>query len=320
MTLPTRPTLILYFCAAVSVAYVDHAVRKFPQHTMAEYVPSVIAGTSGAPAKYRVLMPYLLDGIARGTGADPASVFLVVEFAAILGALVAVHVLLRVWYGEGPAVAGTLGLAALLPLAFTNSWAHPDTFPDLLLFTAGCWCVAARRDVALYPILLVGMFNRETIGFVAILWAIDRLRTSRDRTTLARAMSYVVLCGVVYLGLRWSRGFEHYRYFMLPENLALLKLLPAGFDPYRRLVGYYWVPLVAAPMVLALIGVRRPAAPRYFGSALIVALLFSAVAWTLAAVAETRVFVPVLPLLAPAVVAAFVPPAVQPVSQPAGTA
>jgi hypothetical protein len=310
MTVPDWRALVLYICVAVSLAFVDHRVRreKYREHVVTEYIPSVIAGTSGAPAKYRVLMPFALDGLARRTGLDAYLLFLASEFVFIAASLIITHVYLRQWHGASAAAGGTLALAALIPLTFTNTWAHPDTFPDLFLFTAGCLAVATRRDLLLAGILVVGMFNRETTGFVALLWARHRWPEWRRPETIGRAVLIFGTCAAVYIGLRWARGFEHYDMWMVSKNLDSMQVLPPGFDPYTRIAGFFWVILVGVPAWFAFDAARRPTSPPFFRHGCEIAASFVGIAWLFAAIIETRVFLPVLPLLLPAATAVFAEP------------
>ena len=96
--------------------------------------------------------------------------------------------------------------------------------------------------------------------------------------------------------------------WMVPKNLEYMRILPPGFDPYTRVAGFFWVFLLAWPGWLAFRASRQPQAPAFFRSACTIAALFVVVAWLFAAVIETRVFVPVLPLLLPGAVAAFAEP------------
>lgn len=309
---------MVYVCVAVSVAFVDHRIRRdqFRPHVVTEYIPSVLAGTSGAPAKYRVLAPYALSYVTKRTGGDPYIVFLFSELIFILASLVVAHFYLRRWYSEGASLGGVLAMAALMPLTFPNTWAHPDSFPDLFLFTAGCFAVAARRDYLLAAVLLVGMFNRETMAFLVVLWALERRTGWRQPQVLARGVLISGICVAVYVGLRWARGFEHYEMWMVPRNLDFMKTLPAGFDPYMRIAGWFWIFLLAPPMWFAFSATRRAGAPGFFRSALITAMLLIGVAWLFAAIIETRVFMPAIPLLLPGAVTAFATP----VNRSAGTA
>lgn len=303
-------SVVLLLCVTLALAFVDHRVRsdRYREHVVSEYIPSVLGGTSGAPAKYRVAMPYAIELFTRQTGGDPYLVFLGVEIFFIGASLLMVYVYLRRWYAEGASLAGTLGVAAFLPLTFTNSWAHPDTFPDLFLFTAGCLAVAARRDALLALILLVGMFNRETMGFLALLWAAERWPEWRSKGTIMRGVMLFGLCGGVYVGLRWARGFEHYQMWMVQKNLEYMNVLPEGFDPFTRVAGFFWIVLLGAPAWLAWSAAQQPDSPRFFMSGWSIAILFIVVAWLFAAIIETRVFVPALPLLLPGAIASFVTP------------
>jgi hypothetical protein len=312
---------VLYLCVALSIGFVDHRVRReqYRTHVVTEYIPSVLAGTSGSPAKYRILVPFMLDAVTRRTAADPYMVFLASELLFIAAALMVTHVYLRQWFTEAGSVGGTMALAALLPLTFPNTWAHPDSFPDLLLFTAGCLAVAARRDLLLAAILLVGMFNRETMAFLALLWGFQRWPEWRRRETIVHGLLIATICCGVYLALRWARGFEPYEMWMVQKNLTYLRVLPAGFDPYTRIAGFFWIVLLAAPALFAFSASRRPGAPDFLRSAWMTALVFVVIACLFAAIIETRVFLPVLPLLLPGAVAAFTDPVALEGSQPSAT-
>jgi hypothetical protein len=94
---------------------------------------------------------------------------------------------------------------------------------------------------------------------------------------------------------------------MLNQNLAVLKILPANFDPYTRIVGYLGVVFLAIPAYLAIAGGRMAAAP-LSRRAVPVAGVFVAVAMMFSAVAESRIFLPVVPMLLPGALRVFAEP------------
>ena len=302
MTRLDKLALLLYVCVAISVGFMDHRSRRFPDHPVTKYIPGVLDGSYGAPAIYRPLSPLVIHAFTRVTGWPPLIAFLVLRLAAVFLALCAIHWYLRWWFHDGTALGATLGIAALLPLTFTNSWAHPDSFPELVIMAVGCRLVAMRRDALFVLTLAIGMLNRETAAFLAVLWAVDRLRQHRSAATWRRLVGIAALCAVIYAGLRVARGYQGYDVFMLWQNLALLKPLPAGFDPYVRVVGYFWLLLLAVPAGIAVSGLRRPGTPGFFLSGTIASGLMLAVALAIAAIAESRVLLPIIPMLAPAVV------------------
>ena len=301
--------LVVYAGAALALGYADFAMRRYPGRVVTDYIPGVLDGTYGAPAIYRVLAPYTTHYITVWTGIEPLPAFLVTRLVWIYLALVAIHAYLRSWFSSAASLGGVLAAAAYLPLTFTNSWAHPDSFPELCLFTLGCWAIARNRDSLFYPIVLVAALNRETAAFLVLLWAFVRWGTVPAPAFVVRLASYGAVWVSVYAGLRWWRGLQHYQYWMFDQNLAVLKILPANFDPYTRIVGYLGVVFLLIPAWLAITGARMSDAPPLFKRALPVAGVFVAVAMMFSAVAESRIFLPVVPMLLPGALRVFADPA-----------
>ena len=295
--------LLLYVGVAVALGFVDHRVRRFADHAVTAYIPEVVSGTAEPPGRYRILAPFFIDAVQGAVGLPPLITFLVVRLAVIYAALVAMHFYLRHWYDSFTAMAGTLLLSALLPLTFTNSWAHPDSMFELLFFTGGALAIARRRDGWFVAWLVVAALNRETSAFLLLLWMWDRLGTSAWPAAASRIAIVGALWAGITGGIRWARGFAHYQYWMLPANLASLRPLPANFDPYVRVSGYMWLLLSGTLVALAALGTRRVGISTYFGRSLGVACLLLATGLTISSVIESRIFTPLFPLLLPAALA-----------------
>ena len=99
-------------------------------------------------------------------------------------------------YSGAASLSGGLAAAAFLPLTFTNSWAHPDSFPELCLFTLGCLTIARGWDNLLYPVLVVATLNRETAAFLVMVWASVRWQTMRLPAFAGRLVSYTAVWGM----------------------------------------------------------------------------------------------------------------------------
>lgn len=300
-----RRALLIYISLAVAVGFTDHRVRRFADYVVTTYVPAVVDGTADAPGRYRVLAPFAIDAVQAITGAPDLIVFLALRLLLIYGSLVATHVYLRRWYAPGTSVAGTALLAALLPLTFTNSWAHPDAMVELLLFTAGCWAIVAGRDWWFAGWLALAALNRETSAFLLVLWAWHRLASDRSRAMIGRVSALGVAWFAMYAGLRWMRGLAHYEYWMLPTNMAALVPLPANYDPYVRVSGYMWLVLSIPLLAFGAAGARRAGWSSYMGRAFGVACFLLAVGLTISSVIESRIFTPLFPLLLPGALAGF---------------
>jgi hypothetical protein len=298
-----QPWILIYLVVTLATGFVDLRTRPHATRAWTAYIPEVVDGTAEAPGRYRVLAPFLHRGIERISGLAPATVWYVTRLAWIFAAYLLFHLYLRTWFDHGPAGAGTLLVAATVPLTFTNSWGHPDHFPELVLFTLGCLAAARRADALFAVALVLAALNRETAGFLVAVYA---LAAPLDRARVGRLVAFGALFAAVFGGLRVSRGFASYDYWQLGRNLEFLRLVPVGYDPYYRAYAWFVVALFA-PLAWLVVAVRArlPWFPRYVP---LVALPFVAVAFTLSSVIETRIFTPLFPLLVPAVMFAVFPP------------
>jgi hypothetical protein len=309
MSVKDRQAWLLYVALAIAIGFVDYRVRpgNLQTYPVTTYMPGVIAGTYGAPADYRILAPLSIQWFTRLTGLDPLLGYVVSRVIVIYVSCLALHAYVRHWFGTGAAVAATLGVAALLPLTFTNGWANPDAFLELALFTFGCLLVAQKRDAWFLGLLVVASLNRETAVFLVVLWACYRLPDGWRREAPRLAL-YLGAWAAVYAGLRWARGFQTYELWMLRENIASLAIAPAGYDPYRRIFGLFWILFLAAPAWLAVRASRLPGTPAFMRRSLPAAAAFVLTCCLISKVIEARIFMPAIPLLLPAVVRAFAEP------------
>jgi hypothetical protein len=298
-----RVWIPIYLVVTLATGFADLHMRPHAARAWTAYVPEVVDGTAEAPGRYRVLAPFLERGLERVSGLSPASAWYLTRLAWILAAYAAFHLYLRTWFEHSEAGAGTLLVAATVPLTFTNSWGHPDHFPELALFTLGCLAAARGADRAFAATLVVAALNRETAGFLVAVYA---LAGPMNRARLGRTALFGLLFLAVFGGLRAARGFALYDYWQLGRNLEFLALLPPGYDPYYRAYAWFVVALFG-PLAWLVLTVRRqlPWFPRHVP---LVAIPFVVVAVTLSSIIETRIFTPLFPLLVPAVMFAVFPP------------
>lgn len=293
--------LILTIVAASGFA--DFRIRQFPDHAYTKYIPGVVDGTYGAPAIYRVLVPFSNTWMADLTGASPATIWHITRLAWFLAAFMGLFHYLRHWLPTVAALGGVCAVAATLPLTYTNSWAHADSVPELALFTLGCQAIVKQRPLWLAVVLVPAALNRETAAFLVAVYAISQpVRVGHVATSAFLS----VICVAILGALRLWRGVEHYDYWQLWRNLEFLKLLPAAYDPYKR--AYAWFIFALVGPALAVLVSSWAAVPwdarRLVWGAIPVAitgLLFSSLI-------EPRIFLPLYPLLLPALMCAVVQP------------
>jgi hypothetical protein len=292
--------LLLYVAVATALAHVDYQIRSHPEDGFAKYSPAVVAGTESAPGRYRVLAPYAYHGLVQATGWPAREAWVAFRWMSLLAALLAAHLYFSTWFQDAVAVTGTLLVAALVPLTFTNGWAHPDHLVELFLFTLACACIARERVGWLAIALVANAFNRETSAFLVPLFLFAGT-FDRRRVVLSAVLGALWLG--IYVGLRWWLGFQPYDPWELGRNFERLRPMPDNYPPLYRLYGWF-VFIMAAPLVVAVVTQWR-VLPRFVRAASLVAATLFVTGFTFSSVIETRIFTPLLPLLAPAVMFAL---------------
>jgi hypothetical protein len=289
----------LFVLLTIASGFVDLRVRTHAGIAVTEYVPSVVNGTAAPPARYRVLAPFIVQGIASGFHVGLESAWYASRLAWFLAAFVIFHAYLRTWFTTETAFGGTALLAAILPLTYTNSTMHPDHIPELALLSAGCLAAVRGRDGWFGATLLVAALNRETSAFLVVLYLLARPLT---RQHVLRTCAFGFLWLVVFVGLRAWLGFAMYDYWQLWRNIAFLSQPLPDRDPYYATYAYFVVLLVVCLGSVAVAHWRHY--PRSIRAGLGVVPVVLLVGFTVSSVVETRIFTPLLPLMLPAVVAA----------------
>lgn len=290
--------LPLYLAMATALGFADFRMRAHQERAALEFIPTVVAGSADAPERYRVLMPFVIHALAGGERESLPPVWLAVRLVSFFAACVALHWYLITWYDTIGAVAGTAITMALLPLTFTNSWAHPDHIAELALFTAAAAALARERFGMFVVGVVIAALNRETAVFLVFLCT--AVSWSR-KGWIVRVAAAGTAFAAVYLALRVWRGWVHYDYWQFWRNVEFLKLLPEAYDPYYRAYAWFFVVAFTPLLVLAIRAGKE--APLFARRALLVVPVFLVVAVTLSSIIETRIFTPLFTLMIPATVA-----------------
>ena len=189
--------LSVYGAAAIATGFVDLRARPLPDYAYKTYIPAVIDGTYGAPAIYRVLRPFSLDWLVRTLGVSASTVWHASRLFLCFASYVVFHWYLRTWFPPATSVTGTLTLASLFPLTVTNSWAHPDHFAELLLFTSGCAAIARQSDGLFLVTLTLATLNRETSIFLVLLYAAASPASTRH---LSKSVGFAAVWAAMFVG------------------------------------------------------------------------------------------------------------------------
>jgi hypothetical protein len=287
----------------VASSFVEFRIRQYPDYAYTTYIPGVVGNSYGAPADYRVLIPFLNTWIASAFGWSTGSTWHLTRLAWFGLSFALFYRYLRIWVSPTGALGGVAGLAATLPLTYTNSWSHPDAIPELALYTLACLAVVEGRDRLFLAALVGAALNRETAGFLlASYWMAT---PNRDRR-FQRSVFFAAVYATIFAGLRFTRGFEHYSYWQLARNWSFLGLLPPNYDPYKR--AYAWFGLALLGPAVAVIASRWRTLPWQVRGLALSALPVVVTAVTISSIIETRIFTPLFPLIMPALMCTLLQP------------
>jgi hypothetical protein len=293
---------VMIALVAFSSAYIDLRVRAHPGRAYAEYIPGVMAGTEEAPGRYRILAPWIVDTFSRVTGWTPQSSWHITRALWFGAAWVGFQLYLETWFAPIVAFGGMALAAALLPMTYTNSWAHPDHIPELALITWGCLAIARGKDAWFAVALALAAFNRETSVLLVLVYFLARPLTLPH---LMRSAMVGGLWTAIYIGLRVWRGFAHYDYLQWGRNIEFLKLLPPNYDPYYRMYAWFVVILIVALTIAAWPALVSRSTPRPVLAAAAAVPVLLVIGVVFSSIIETRIFTPVLPLMLPALMFAI---------------
>ncbi len=234
---------------------------------------ALAAGEATLPFQYRVLVPWLAQGVAEGAaalglgGTFPYRLaYTFVEAAAAFGAYAA----FRFWLGAFEPLRSGRDLTALVlfvPLLFTFALPHrynpfffPWDTPSVAFFTLGLALLYRRNWGLYYPLFVLATLNRETSCFLAV--ALLFLYAGRERPL--KLAAHIAVQAAIWAGIKYglfvlyadnpllARGPGLF-VSQVDRSLHLVLSLPA-YVYLLLAMGGLWVPVL---LLLRYVGDRR---------------------------------------------------------------
>jgi hypothetical protein len=205
-----------------------------------------------------------MRGLHALTGLRPTYCFALLRFLSILSCYLVLHVYLRQWFDRKTALLGAAFLGAFLPVTFVEWFEIPTDFLELLLVLLGFLCIVHGRTAALALVLFLATLNRETSGYLVMVYVAHGLL--RDWPRLGRVVAtgglLSALWGSTYFALKWAAGVTRLHYLLDPqflaENARGLLMLRTHPNPYS--VSLSWFYLFNVFWLLAIVRLRsKPA-------------------------------------------------------------
>jgi hypothetical protein len=283
----------------------------------------MVTGDAPYAYRYRVLTPYLAEGLARGLQQLPfiksqpmreplpyselafVAAYSILNFTGLFVLLWSLGALIRELFRYELALLGVAICAFLVGFTFRDHYYHPWSFWEGAYYALGLLLIQRKQYLLFSLVSIIGLLNRETSVFLLLAFLFIALpeRLSKDDLIVALRTS-----GLRYaLGnlVAWVFGFFILHY--------LIGYKPSTFTVETAIAGnrtHLWYALIlnamfigfAIPLIVTGIQrspplIRRSAlmSPAYLGLLLVLGYWW-----------EIRYWITLLPILVPALVAALV--------------
>ncbi len=277
----------MYYCVVMVNVIVYYNIIDFPKFLVRRGLhKTIIDGVAAIPHQYRIMVPYLAEFL-RVLGLPFKESYVMIRATVdLLGAII-FHLYLRKWFTTKVCIIGVLLYLATIPLVYTRSYFQSIDSLNFLFFLIGYILIRERKDVFLFPLLFLAMFNRETpimLILVYLFYRYDEL--SIKKLGLNLVLLFTISMGV-YCGIRqfyeMNETYCPFFYFLLNLKSSLSYVYIILF--FNIFLFFAWFDLKNKPKFL-----RR--------SSLMVPF-FTIIHFTISIVLETRLFMPLIPIIVP---------------------
>ena len=291
--------LILIAIAYITVSYAYYLMLAEPLGKSQMMIHRmVIEGTAPKPIQYRILTYYMVEALHRLTGAAVWRLDLLIRFVFTSLSLIYFHRFMRGWFDFTASTVGTLILGALLPITYVDYIHQPQDIPNLLFTILAFGFIRNRCEAWLLLLIPIAMLNRESFIFVFWAWLFYNIARIPFKTMIAEFLLLALITLAIYLALPY--------YFGSRAGYVETMQLRNNLDP---LTMWKWLSRLVAfigPMVVAMC-VRFKSKPLFLKRALGYVAVYMIVMFFIGKYQETRLFLPILPVMIPIGLASVFP-------------
>ena len=263
----------------------------------------------GAVWGHRVLVPNLLAWGHALTGISYETVFYAFYLVTLIAGYLVFYWFLRHWLDEMPSLLGVAYLAAVYPLTQTN----PDPAQmmlGLMLFSVALVLIERDHLAGVMAVVFIGVFNREEIGGVLILYGLRWLAAKPVGRYVASCVAIFAAWGLAFWGARYLRGIPPgyvaaWTVGNIATNVKGLMDLVASPTPFKHFSIVF--SLAVPPLLVPLLGRRWANVPVLFRRAAWFVPLYVGVLFVVSILNEAKQFMPLMPVVIPIALTALWP-------------
>ncbi len=214
----TRGLIIaLLLSSAAALTWHYTTTITLPRHDQRmELHGQILDGEAVAPYRYRLLIPWAAEGIARvlstflRTESAYRVAYITLDWLALSAALLFLYSYLTRWVCDVVALVTVLFLTGTMSLTFQEHFYQPWSVPEMAFVALSMLLILDDRRKALLPIVLLASLNRSTGVLLPLAFALTptgttRAEESKDEGAVGRliwAGGYFTLWAAVFFGLR----------------------------------------------------------------------------------------------------------------------
>jgi len=290
---------ILILAAYISVSYAFNLMISQPlSDTRLGIHKMVITGIAPKPVQYRILTYYIVEGAHRITGMAIWRLDLVLRFIFTSLALIFMFKFLRRWFDFAVSAMGPLIILAVLPVTYIDYIHQPHDIPNLFFTILALGFIRDKKEAWMILLIPIAMLNRESFIFVIWAWFFYNYDRLPFKLLLTEFTLLALIALAIYFTLPYYYGprLNHVDMIQLKNNLNPGMM----FKWLSRLVAFVG-PLVVASFV------RFKSKPLFLRRSMGYVAVFMIANFIVGKYQETRLFLPILPVLIPLGLAAIFP-------------
>jgi hypothetical protein len=291
--------LIYLFLAMANVRTKACLTRSYYNGRLEYNHEQLMAGKYTAPEQYRLLQYYVPEYIHRILGVELLDAYVLQRLIWVALTFCVLHLYLRRWFDTRGAMIGTLFLAATMQWTYFDHLQESEPL-NIFIFLVSFYAIRENKFWRLLGFVAIGSFNKETVIFLPLAYLFCWYREMNIKPLLTRTLALfatvVLICG----SIRWAYSGAPYAASWFQLGYNLLGIAGSAFLlPFKYYMGIHLgiVFLYGVFWIMALLSYRDK--PLFLRRAILIVPFFIAGHLLIAKINETRLFLPLAPILIP---------------------
>lgn len=291
--------LLIFAATYISISFAFNMMIVKPQMAGRIIIhESIINKTAPHPIQYRILPYYLSEGLMRLTGISLRRVDLIIQFIFTYFSMVLLFRYLRKWFSFSVSALGVTFFLSVLPVTYMDYTSQSHDFPNLFFTILALMLIRDRREFWLILLIPVAMLNRESFIIVLWVWFCYNYDKLGFKMLFLEFVLFSIVAIATYLGLVNYFGARPGYVEALQINTNLDIKMIAQWLP--RLLCF------AGPLIV-LSFLNFKSKPVFMRRSIVYLIIFMVVNFVFGIYRETRLFLPIIPVILPMGLAAIFP-------------